>query len=93
MMRAISVTLPENLVQQTEALIDQGEYTSHSEVLRTALRFLFAIEEKAIPLELFQFSKRPLDEVRKELKGADHKSEFVESVVKGLRKSSVYSKS
>lgn len=92
MMRAVSVTLPENLAQKTEALIDRGEYTSRSEVLRTALRFLFALEEEAIPLELFQFSKRPLDEVRKELRDAGHGPKFVESVIEGLRKSSVYSK-
>lgn len=91
-MRAVSVTLPESLAQKTEALIDRGEYTSHSEVLRTALRFLFALEEEAIPLELFQFSKRPLDEVKKELRGAGHKPEFVESVIKGLKRSSVYRK-
>ncbi len=92
-MRAMSVTLPESLAQKTEALIDRGEYASHSEVLRTALRFLFALEEKAIPLELFQFSKRPLNEVKKELRGASHNPKFVDSVVEGLRKSSVYSKS
>lgn len=91
-MRAVSVTLPESLAQKTEVLIDRGEYTSRSEVLRTALRFLFALEEEAVPLDLFQFSKRPLDEVRRELGGAGHRSKFVESVVEGLRKSSIYSK-
>lgn len=92
-MRAVSVTLPETLAQKTESLITQGEYASRSEVLRTALRFLFALEEGAAPLELFQFSKKPLKDVENGLRGAGHKPEFVKSVVDGLGKSSVYSKS
>ena len=90
-MRAVSVTLPENLAQQTELLVTRGEYISLSEVLRAALRLLLAVEEKTSP-ELLLFSKRPLNEIEKGLRDAGHKPQFVESVVAGLRKSSIYGK-
>jgi len=89
-MKAVSVSLPEGLAQQTESLVAGGEYVSLSEVLRAALRLFLAVEEKASP-ELMLFSKRPLNEIKKGLENAGHRPQFVESVVAGLRKSSVYS--
>lgn len=89
-MRSLSVTLPDNLAQKAKSLVISGEYVSRSEVLRTALRLLFALE-KETPLELTQFSKRPLSKVEQGLRGAGHKPEFVKSVIAGLKKSSVYS--
>jgi len=91
-MRAVSVTLPEGLAQQTELLVTRGEYVSLAEVLRTALRLLLAVEEKAPP-ELIMFSKKPLGEIEEGLRDAGHNSQFVESVVAGLGKSSIYKKS
>lgn len=91
-MRTVNITLPESLVRETETLVDRGEYTSRSEVLRTALRFLFALEKERTSPELIQFSKRPLTEIKEELIKAGHRPEFVRSVVGGLKKSSVYRK-
>lgn len=88
-MRAVSVTLPKSLAQQTELLVTRGEYVSLSEVLRTALRLLLAVEEKTSP-ELMLFSKKPLNEIKKGLRGAGHNPQFVDGVVSGLKKSSVY---
>lgn len=91
-MRTVNISLPNSLVQKVEALLNRGEYASRSEVFRTALRLFLVMEKEGTSPELLQFTKRPLGEMKKDLLKAGHKKEFVQSVVEGLKKSSVYRK-
>lgn len=91
-MTTINVSLPESLAEKVELLLAQKEYASRSEVIRTALRVFFTLEAREETVELLPFVKRPLNEVKAELLEAGQKPEFVESVVSGLKKSSVYQK-
>ena len=42
------------------------------------------------PVELVPFTKKPLIDIKSELKEAGHDSVFVDSVIKGLKESSIY---
>lgn len=91
-MRTVNISLPENLAERIEILLAQKEFVSRSEVVRTALRVFFTLEQKIAPVELVSFTKRPLADIKSELKGAGHDSAFVNSVIKGLKDSSMYKK-
>ena len=77
-MRTVNVSLPDNLAKQVDVTLLEGEYSSRSELFRTALRIFFVLD------------KKPINEIRKDLQEAGHNTKFVESVSKGLTKSSLY---
>jgi len=89
-MRTVNISLPENLAQRIEVLLAQKEFVSRSEVVRTALRVFFTLEQRVDPVELVPFTKKPLIDIKSELKEAGHDSAFVNGVIKGLKESSVY---
>lgn len=89
-MRTVNISLPENLAERIEVLLAQKEFVSRSEVVRTALRVYFTLEQGKAPVELVPFAKLPLSKIKKELSKAGHDSAFVESMIKGLKESSVY---
>lgn len=90
-MRTINFSVPESLSNKIDELLEREDYASRSELLRTALRIFLILEEKSdVPL-LSSFVRRPLEEIKQGLASAGYKPEFIESVVEGLRKSSVYS--
>jgi len=89
-MKTVNISLPESLATQIDMLLGQKEYSSRSEVVRTALRVFFTFQKSSSDVELIPFKKRPVDEVKKEMITAGHSKEFVSSVIHGLEKSSIY---
>ena len=91
-MRTMNISIPYSLAADVDLLTRQGEYASRSEVVRTALRlFLTLTTDNAAP-ELLPFIHQPLNKIESELNTAGYKPEFTQSVINGLKKSSVYQK-
>ena len=85
-------TLTISLPQQTATLIDAARkkhgFSTRSEFLRALIRRYFSED-----MEFQPFTPRPLGEIRLELaKTGKYSQEFIESVVKGLAKSSPYAR-
>ena len=89
-MRTVNVSLPDNLAKQVDVTLLEGEYSSRSELFRTALRIFFVLDKKEEKVGFEYFDKKPINEIRKDLQEAGHNTKFVESVSKGLTKSSLY---
>lgn len=50
------------------------------------------VDWKIVRKKLMPFSKRPLSEIKRELRNAGHDPRFIDSVISGLKKSSVHSR-
>jgi len=90
-MKTVNISLPDSLSEQIDFLLGREEYVSKSEVVRTALRIFFTLNQNTEPIELQTFNKRPLSEIASSLQKAGNSKTEVESIVNGLAKSSIYS--
>lgn len=83
----MNISVPPKMAQQINRLSRQRGYASRSELVRDLLRE--KLEEEAAAFEVFE--KLPLAEVRKEFeKTGRYNKQFIESVITGLKQSSVY---
>lgn len=91
-METVNISLPKNLSSKVEAIITQEGYASKSEFFRTLIRLYLQLTATASTTPfLLPFKKRPLSQIETELKNTGfYKKEFVDSVVTGLTKSSLY---
>lgn len=94
-MQTINISLPESLATQVETVIEKEGYASRSEFFRALLRFyLYSAGTITTHGEivLTPFMKKPLVTIEEELTSTGkYNRRFIQSVVSGLRKSSLYS--
>ncbi len=85
-MTTFTISLPEQVASLVETETSRQGYATRSEFIRALLRKYFSGE-----LELEVFTPRPLEEVRQKMaKTGKYNSKFINSVTKGLSKSSAY---
>jgi Arc/MetJ-type ribon-helix-helix transcriptional regulator len=89
-MKTVNISIPDNLASQIDLLLGEQEYASRSEVVRTALRIFFTLDDSSQPRELSTFQKRPLNEIENDMREAGHPPKLIDSVLSGLKKSSFY---
>jgi len=88
MLQTINISLPQNLASKIEKTIQKEGYASRSEFFRTLIRLYFLLgQEKAT---LLPYQKISLSKVQKDLKRENYNQKFINSIVSGLKKSSVY---
>ncbi|MEK7079494.1 MAG: ribbon-helix-helix domain-containing protein [Patescibacteria group bacterium] len=87
-MTTFSISLPNQIAVQVDSETQRQGFATRSEFIRTLLRKYFTQELPFVP-----FTPRPLNEIKLELaKTGKYSQEFIESVVKGLSKSSFYAR-
>ncbi|MBU1326812.1 ribbon-helix-helix domain-containing protein [Patescibacteria group bacterium] len=87
-MSTMTISLPEQVANQVARETRKQGFATRSEFIRSLLRRYFVND---VPLQ--PFIARPLEEIKWELASTGKYSEkFIESVVKGLSKSSVYAR-
>lgn len=85
-MTTVTISLPTQIAKQVDTEAKKQGFATRSEFVRSLLRKYFAKE-----LELEAFTPRPVEEIKLELAKAGKYSEaFIESVTRGLSKSSPY---
>ena len=93
-MKTLNISLPTKLSFKVDELVEEGGYASRSEFFRTLLRLYLQLTEIKLASSMpffVPFKKQPLSKVKKELKQTGlYKKEFIESVISGLSKSSLY---
>ena len=91
-MRTINISLPDKLAQELDAAAAVRGFASRSEFLRSLVRkFLEGEVEPKFPLPIIVYKKKPLDKVRREMEATGkYNKKFIDSVVAGLSRSSVY---
>ena len=96
MVQTINISLPKKLSVTVDRIVDREGYASKSEFFRTLLRLylqLAGTKAKASRPFFVPFKKQPLSRVKRELeKTGLYKKDFIESVVSGLSKSSLYAR-
>lgn len=93
-MRTVNVSLPDSLATEVDTIVGEGGYASRSEFFRTLLRFHILLDSEKNAkdiLALAPFVKKPLSEIKLALLATGrYNSDFIKSVISGLKKSSVY---
>lgn len=85
-MTTITISLPNSIAKQLDKETSQRGFATRSEFIRALLRRYLNGES-----ELAVFSPKPIEEIKAELaKSGKYSQKFIESVTKGLSKSSVY---
>ncbi len=85
-MSTITISLPSQITQRVDDEAKKEGFATRSEFIRSLLRRYFAHE-----LEFETFEKTPLAQVKMELaRTGKYSEEFIESVTRGLAKSSRY---
>lgn len=91
-MRTINISLPDNLAQQLDTVAAVRGFASRSEFLRDLLRkYLGGEKEDKFPLPVIVYKKKPLVKVRREMEATGkYNKKFIDSVIRGLARSSIY---
>jgi len=85
-MATVTISLPDSVAKQLDQETLRKGFATRSEFIRSLLRRYFSGK-----LELETFTPKPIEEIRLELaKSGKYSEEFIESVTKGLSKSSAY---
>lgn len=85
-MTTFSISLPDQVAKAIDNESNKLGFATRSEFIRTLLRRYFVGE---LPFETFQ--PKPLESIRYQLaKTGKYSEKFIESIVKGLAKSSAY---
>lgn len=88
-MATLTISLPKQIASKIDSETQKRGFSTRSEFIRNVLRQYFAKEK----LEFELFEPRPLDEIKLELaKTGRYSQEFIESIAKGLAKSSKYAR-
>ena len=87
-MSTLSISLPSQIAQMVNVETKKHGFATRSEFIRALLRRYFAGE-----LEFEVFEPKSLKEIKLELaKNGKYSERFIESVTKGLSKSSLYAR-
>ena len=88
-MSTLTISLPDQIAKKVDAETKHQGFATRSEFIRTLLRKYFA--EDAMQFETY--TPRPIEEIKLELaKTGKYSKAFIESVTKGLAKSSPYAR-
>ena len=88
-MQTVNISLPTKLASKLDQVVSREGYASRSEFIRSLLRFYLLTQRDEIVFEPFR--KVPLADVKKKMRATgQYNDKFIESVVKGLSRSSVY---
>lgn len=86
-MTTVTISLPNQVAEKIDAEAKMQGFATRSEFIRSLLRRYFSKDE----LKFEEYTPRPIEEVKLELaKTGKYSQDFIESVVKGLAKSSKY---
>lgn len=86
-MATLTISLPKQIAAKIDSEATKLGFSTRSEFIRNILRQYFS----EVELKLEPFETRPLEEIKLELaKTGKYSQEFIESVTKGLAKSSRY---
>lgn len=84
-MPTMNISVPKPMARRINSLARTKGYASRSEFVRDLLR------EQLEEFSFAPFERRPLPEIKHELaKTGRYRPQFIESVIKGLKKSSPY---
>lgn len=91
----VNISLPKQLADQIDQEVARGQYISRSEFFRTLVRFYTTLTKKrTVPIEFFEFKKRPRKEIKEGLLATGkYSKKFVEEIVAGLKRESLYADS
>lgn len=85
-MTTVTISLPDQIAQNLDKEAILKGFATRSEFIRALLRRYFSSELKFEP-----FNSQPISKVKQKLeKTGRYNQEFIKSVTRGLRKSSVY---
>ena len=85
-MATINISLPVSLTEQIESEVKNRSFSTRSEFFRELLRDYFSK-----PYKLEPFKKLPISEIERDLrKTGKYNDRFIESLISGLKRSSVY---
>lgn len=88
-MATVTISLPDQIAKKVDDEAKQQGFATRSEFVRSLLRTYFAGEE----LEFEVFEPNAIEEIKLELaKTGKYNQEFIESITKGLSKSSKYAR-
>lgn len=88
-MATVTISLPDTIAKKVDAETRRHGFATRSEFIRSLLRRYFAGDE----VQFEQFQPLSLDEVKIELaRSGKYTQTFIESVTKGLAKSSRYAR-
>ncbi len=86
-MATVTISLPDQIAKKVDEEAKKQGLSTRSEFVRSLLRKYFTVEE----LKFEVFDPRSIDEIKLDLaKTGKYNQEFIESVTKGLSKSSIY---
>ncbi len=86
-MATVTISLPDQIAKKVDEEAKKQGFSTRSEFVRSLLRKYFTVEE----LKFEVFDPRSIDEIKLDLaKTGKYNQEFIESVTKGLSKSSIY---
>lgn len=89
-MATVTISLPDQIAQKVDSEAKRQGFATRSEFMRSLLRNHFA-QEKSFELE--EFEPVPLEQLRADLVATGkYSKKFINSVVKGFEKSSIYAK-
>ncbi len=95
-METVNISLPKELNQEIDKVMKKEGYASRSEFFRTLIRLYLTLKATNTSQEdsfFVPFEKKSLKEIKKELAATgQYSSAFINSVVSGLGKSSLYQK-
>jgi Arc/MetJ-type ribon-helix-helix transcriptional regulator len=85
-MTTVTISLPDQVARRVDDAVDSQGFATRSEFIRNLIRGYFF---KEVSLE--EYKAKPLTQVKKDLMATGkYKTEFVNSIMKGLKKSSAY---
>lgn len=88
-MSTITISLPVQISKKVDSEAKKQGFSTRSEFIRSLIRKYFIGEE----LKLEEFESIPLKQLRAEFtKTGKYNERFINSIIKGLEKSSVYAK-
>lgn len=86
-MATVTISLPNQIAKRVDVEAKNQGFATRSEFIRTLLRKYFAGND----VQFEKFTTQPLEEIKLELaKSGKYSQQFIESVTKGLSKSSKY---
>lgn len=88
-MSTITISLPSQITKRVDSEAKKQGFATRSEFIRNILRKYFIEEE----LKLEEFEPVPLNKLRAEFtKTGKYSEKFIDSIIKGFEKSSIYAK-
>lgn len=88
-MSTITISLPSQITRQIDSEVKKEGFSTRSEFIRSLIRKYLVKDQ----LELEEFQVIPLNQLKTELAQTNRYSEeFINSIVKGFEKSSIYEK-